>query len=79
MTRQRAAEITRDRVLQWAGTLRPHAATPVILLAVGHGKDLGKVHIMAVEDIPDEQVCEFLEFALRTLRAGQAEHAPKGT
>lgn len=63
MNRDKAREITRDRLERWIGRLDPATATPVLLIGVGHGTHSGELHVCVAEDILDAQLLYFLEFA----------------
>lgn len=62
--------ITRDRFRSWAAKLKPHTATPILAVAIGHGPHAGELHLVVVEDIPTDQVIGFLRHAIADLEGG---------
>lgn len=67
MNKDRAADITTRRLDEWAGLLRPCVATPVVLLAVGHGDRAGTLHVCVPEDVTDEHLVYWLHEAAATI------------
>lgn len=67
MTPALTDSITRDRFKRWAKLLKDHTATPVLLVAVGHGRSEGAVHVVQLEDMSPNDMLTFLRFALDTI------------
>lgn len=67
MTPDRTDIITRERFKAWAEVLKKWTATPVVVVAVGHGPESGTLNVVQVEDVSREQLVYFLRYALEQL------------
>lgn len=58
-------KITEERLTDWRKTLAMHNATPIVLIAIGHGERSGEVHVIRPEgDTPsDEDIAAFVRAA----------------
>lgn len=46
------ARITENRLQQWAEDLGKHTATPLVLIAIGHGANKGDIVVIVPEYLP---------------------------
>ena len=61
-------KICTERLESWRRQLIEKNATPVVLVAAGHGQMNGTVVICTVENLSDGEVLVFLEGATKLLR-----------
>jgi hypothetical protein len=59
--------ITEERLNRWMDKLAAEDATPLILVAVGHNRNSGKLVVCTVEDVPDDQLALYLRGAAKEL------------
>lgn len=71
MTPDRTDFVTRDRFNAWAAVLKKWTATPVLVVAVGHGPESGTLHVVQVENVSREQLVYFLRYALEQLEQSE--------
>lgn len=61
-------QITEERLGRWKRQLNEAHATPVVLVAVGHDHNSGRLVLYTVEDVSDEQLAAFLRYVLSALQ-----------
>jgi hypothetical protein len=64
MTAEKIREICRNRIELWIEELVKAHATPALLLGVGHDHARGEIALICVENLSDQELQEFLTFAL---------------
>lgn len=71
MKTETARAITTERLARWSEeVLAPAVATPVVLIAVGHGRGtLGELHVVTAENATDDELVAFLLAAAGEVRA----------
>lgn len=62
-----AKAINDERLGRWKIQLNRKHATPVLLLGIGHDHNSGNLTLLTTEDITDEELKLFLEYALKSL------------
>ena len=67
MNREKAKQVTRDRLHRWGAYLADNISTPVLLVGIGHGPEMGTVRLCATEDSTHAKLEAFLLFALHKL------------
>ncbi len=54
----------------WMGKLVEVNATPVLMLGIGNGGKVGKVHVCTLDNVSDEMMIHLLRSALKELECG---------
>jgi len=67
MDKEILERIYEARWLEWKKGVIDSQSTPILLLSMGHGDNIGIVSISTCEDVSDEAVEELLEKAWRVL------------
>lgn len=65
--------INDERLGRWKVQMIRRHSTPLILLGIGHDKNLGELTVLCTEDRTDEQLVAFLEAALAQLKENMAD------
>jgi len=61
-------KINNDRLKSWRDKLNAAHATPIIILGIGHDHVEGKTMLIAVENLTDEQIKDFLWNAYHSIK-----------
>lgn len=69
MSNEQALAINKLRLDQWAKIASDNTATACLMVAIGHGRQLGQVHLFVVEDMPDEDTLKMLDMVREKLVA----------
>lgn len=62
MTKNDAEKICVERLKRWKGKLVNEVATPVLLLGVSHGNELGKLVLCITEDLGEDDLKIFVRY-----------------
>ena len=63
MNPEERRRINRSRLKQWERLLNSKNSTPLIVVGIGHGRNLGEAHIITVEDMTDLDIYAYLRRA----------------
>lgn len=70
MTPIQTDAVTCERFVEWAVLLKQYTATPVAVVACGHGDQVGTVHVLHTGSVSQADIARVLRYALRRIEGG---------